>query len=129
MRDMPVGKYQELVAWQIAMELVLAVYELSARLPQHEIYALASQLRRAAVSIPANIAEGHARRSKKEYLQFVSVALGSLAELETELTITLSVGYATNETLQECFKQTQAVGRHLRGLERWLAVATQSRKC
>ena len=79
--------YRDLVVWSRAMDLVEACYKLTKQLPQSEIYGLSSQIRRAAVSVPANIAEGHERRNLGEYLQHLSIANGSLKELETHLLI------------------------------------------
>ncbi len=83
--------YEELEVWQLAMVTAQKVYSLTRRLPKEELYGLASQMRRAAVSIPANIAEGYARAGRKEYLQFPSVARGSQAELATLLKLTAMV--------------------------------------
>jgi four helix bundle protein len=77
--------HKDLIVWQKAMDLVEEVYELTDRMPKSEIYGLTSQIRRAAVSIPSNIAEGAARNHDKEFLQFLYVSLGSIAELETQL--------------------------------------------
>ena len=77
--------YRELIVWQKSMELAEKVYLLVKALPKEETYALSDQMRRAAVSIPSNIAEGHARQSQKEFLQFLCIARGSRAELETQL--------------------------------------------
>ena len=81
---MPTG-YQSLIVWQKAMRLAKVVYEVSGQLPREERFALADQLRRAAVSIPSNIAEGSKRGSKKEFAQFLKIAHGSLSEVETQL--------------------------------------------
>ena len=80
-----VASYRELTVWRKAMELVVAVYSVTSQLPRDERFGLADQLRRAAVSIPSNIAEGHARQSQREFAHFLSVALGSLAEVDTQL--------------------------------------------
>ena len=81
----PVRSYRELIVWKKGMELTKAVYALTQHFPSDERFGLTSQLRRAAVSVPSNIAEGQARRSSAEFRQFISVSLGSLAELETQL--------------------------------------------
>lgn len=96
------GSYKELIAWQKSMELVNAVYTLTSQLPQKELFGLASQINRAAVSIPSNIAEGY-RRGDKEFAQFLAIASGSLAELETQLIIAQQ-NYASSceEILQHC---------------------------
>ncbi len=82
---MGIRDFKELIVWQKSMDLVVMVYEITALLPAKERYGLESQLRRAAVSIPSNIAEGQKRNSTKELLQFLRIALGSAAELETQL--------------------------------------------
>jgi len=87
-----VRDYKELIAYQKSYELVLLVYRLSGSFPKEEIYGLTSQIRRAAVSIPSNIAEGFMRGSK-EYAQFLKIALGSAAELETQVSISKDLGY------------------------------------
>src|SRR5262245_32683235 len=92
-RSVSIQNYRDLMVWQKSMDLVEEVYRLSAGFPKHETYALSSQLQRATVSIPANIAEGHDRDSTKEYLRHVSIAVGSLAELETLVTIAKRLQY------------------------------------
>ena len=82
-RACEMSNYKDLQVWQRSIELVLDVYKLAQAFPLEERYALGDQMRRAAVSIPSNIAEGHARGSAKEFRHFLSIALGSLAELET----------------------------------------------
>ena len=86
-------KHHELRAWQEAMSLVKDIYQITSSFPNEEIYALTSQMRRAAVSIPSNIAEGAARTGYKEFLQFLSISRGSLSELETQLIIAKELGY------------------------------------
>jgi four helix bundle protein len=86
-------KHHELLAWQEAIGLVKGVYALTVAFPSHELYALTSQMRRAAISVPSNIAEGAARTGRKEFLQFLSVSRGSLSELETQLLIARELGY------------------------------------
>lgn len=86
-------KHHDLRAWQEAMSLVKDIYQITSSFPKEEIYALTSQMRRAAVSIPSNIAEGAARTGDKEFLQFLSISRGSLSELETQLIIAKELGY------------------------------------
>lgn len=86
-------KHHELRAWQEAMALVKDIYQVTASFPNEEMYALTNQMRRAAVSIPSNIAEGAARTGDKEFLQFLSISRGSLSELETQLIIAMELGY------------------------------------
>ena len=86
--------YKDLIVWQRSIELVTAVYELTEKFPKEEIYGLTAQMRRAAVSISSNIAEGRSRGTKKEFAQFLRVAYGSGAELETQLEIAQRLGMA-----------------------------------
>src|SRR5262249_8959697 len=91
---------RELLVWQRAMELVPVVYRIARHLPAEERYALGNQLRRAAVSIPANIAEGQARQHRREFVQSLSIARGSLAEVDTLLRITVALGYVSAEEIK-----------------------------
>ncbi|HEX2792368.1 MAG TPA: four helix bundle protein [Candidatus Paceibacterota bacterium] len=87
--------YRDLIVWQRSIELVTAIYQLTNAYPKSELFGLTSQMRRAAVSIPSNIAEGYARKSRKEYIQFLRIA-----ELETQLTITRNLALVTEEKLK-----------------------------
>lgn len=111
-----VRSYKDLVAWQKSMDLVTAVYQASQRFPKEEIFGLVSQIRRAAVSVPSNIAEGHARTSKKEFQYFLSNARGSLAELETQLTIAHQLAYIDETGINQLLDGLGEVGRILNGL-------------
>jgi four helix bundle protein len=93
--------YKDLLIWQKGMALALYVYRLSVVFPADERFGLISQVRRAAVSVPSNIAEGQARHTTKEFLQFLSHTLGSLAELETQLLLSVDLGYVTRERISE----------------------------
>lgn len=86
-----IQSYKDLIVWQKAMTAAKDVYTLTASLPKAELYGLTSQIRRAAVSIPSNIAEGHKRGTRKDYRQFLRIALGSSAELETQLELTRAI--------------------------------------
>jgi four helix bundle protein len=108
--------YRDLIAWQKAMVLVRAVYLHTRGFPKEEMYGLAGQLRRAAVSVPSNIAEGQGRLSKKEFRQFLAVARGSLLEVETQLLIAADLHYFAPEIAQELEIQTHEVPRILSGL-------------
>ena|SRR3989344_4526352 len=92
--------YKELIVWQKSMQLAKLVYELTNRFPSHELYGLCSQIRRCSVSVPSNIAEGSGRQSKKEFQQFLSVALGSATELETQLLLAKSLSYVDETAAQ-----------------------------
>jgi four helix bundle protein len=116
--------YRELNVWQKAIDLVAESYRFSAAFPKAETYGLISQVRRAAVSIPANIAEGYGRGSRKEYLQFLLVAQGSLKELETHFIIAERLGYATKAQTARMLTQTDEIGRMLGGLIRKFKVST-----
>jgi four helix bundle protein len=112
--------YRDLLVWQKAVELALLVYRLSEGFPKREIYGLASQIRRAGVSVPSNIAEGYGRGSRKEYLQFLSIAQGSLKELETQTIIGGRLGYATPSQIERVLSEAEVVGKMLGGLIRSL---------
>ena len=92
-----VKNYKDLLVWQKAMDLTVEVYRLVKFLPREETYALSDQMRRAVVSIPSNIAEGHGRNSTKEYIKFLSVARGSQTELETQLQICVRLKYLSED--------------------------------
>lgn len=91
-----VKSYKDLDVWQKSIELVKEIYILVKYLPKEETYALSDQIRRSAVSIPSNIAEGSGRNGTKEYIQFLYIALGSLCELETQIIIAKEIGYINN---------------------------------
>jgi four helix bundle protein len=117
---MAVQSYRDLHVWQASMDLVETVYRLMQALPQREIYALCNQMQRAAVSIPSNIAEGHARDSTKEYLHHLSIALGSLAELETQVIVAKRLAYIQQSDADATLNKATDVGRMLRGLQKSL---------
>ena len=101
---MDIKSYKDMIVWQKAMELAIEIYKLVKLLPKEETYALSDQMRRAAVSIPSNIAEGQSRSGTKEFVQFLSIAKGSNAELFTQLLICEKVGYLTSD--QTLFPKT-----------------------
>ncbi len=111
-----VRSYRDLLAWQKAMDLVVASYGLAKRLPASESYGLISQIQRAAVSIPANIAEGHGRRLLGDHLQHLSIANGSLKELETHLLIATRLAYLQKKDIEPVLQISSEVGRMLPGL-------------
>ena len=112
----PGSSHQDLVAWQEAMPLVEMIYRSTALFPKDEVFGLSAQLRRSAVSIPSNIAEGAGRNSSRELFQFLGIANGSLAEVQTQLEIARRLGYLESET--DCPKQASRVGKLLIGLRR-----------
>ena len=111
-----VASYRDLVVWQKAMALVSAVYQLTRAFPNSERFGLTSQIQRAAVSIPSNIAEGQGRLATKEFRQFLGIARGSLKELETQLLISIDLGYASPENVDPCLGLTDEIGRMLNAL-------------
>ncbi len=113
---MQLKKYQELIAWQKAIAVVTEIYSLTSAFPQAEIYGLTSQLRRAAVSIASNIAEGQGRATKGEFIQFLCHARGSLYEVETQVIIGKNLGYLTLEQRESASDSLAELGRILNGL-------------
>jgi len=106
--------HRDLFVWQEAMKLVAAVYQLTVLLPKNEWFGLTAQARRAAVSVPSNIAEGAARNSTREFVQFLGIATGSLAELETQMELAVMLKYLPGDT--EILRHTHRVGRLLTAL-------------
>lgn len=116
-----VQSYRDLIVWQKSIALARMIYEFSQSLPREELYGLVSQMRRAVVSIPANIAEGQARQSTGEFRQFLGIARGSLAELETLLVLSKELGYATNESVEPLWIACAEISKMLLGLLRSLS--------
>jgi four helix bundle protein len=117
---MIVNSYRDLKVWQKAMDLVIECYRLTQQFPKTETYGLSNQLQRAAVSVPANIAEGHGRESLKEYLYYLSIANGSLMELETHLLIAQRLNYLSEAEIQGALNIASEVGKMLSSLSRSL---------
>lgn len=114
----PVRSHRDLIVWQKAMDLVVAVYEICGSFPKQETYGLVSQIRRAAASIPANIAEGQGRRLPREFVQFLANARGSLLELDTHLELALRLSFISAEQHMAVKDRADEVGRLLNGLMR-----------
>ena len=108
------GAHRNLLAWQEAMKLVAAVYQATTSFPKSELYGLTAQTRRAAVSIPSNIAEGAGRNSTREYVQFLGFATGSLSELETQLELGMMLKFLPDDA--DILRHTHRVGRLLTAL-------------
>jgi four helix bundle protein len=117
---MEVKSYQDLIVWQKSMNLVVNCYEISKGFPKDEMFGLSSQLKRSAVSIPANIAEGHGRNSLGEYIQFLGVAQGSLRETETHLLIALRLNFVDQAKLNNALEVAEEVSKMLGALIRGL---------
>lgn len=105
----PIGSYKDLRVWQAAMDLTVAVYRVTALFPTSERFALASQMQRAAVSIASNIAEGHEREGTAEFLHHLSMAQGSLGELNTQLDLAVRLEFASPQDIEECARFVSAV--------------------
>lgn len=118
---MALKHYRELVVWQKGIDLAEAVYRLTRRFPKEELFALTSQLRRAVISVPSNIAEGQGRGSTKEFVQFLNIANGSLQETETQLILADRFDYISSGELAEVLDRSAEVGRMNQGLIRSLA--------
>ena len=123
---MSVRNYRDLVAWQRAMEFVEAVYELSRQFPSDERFALTNQLRRAAVSVPSNIAEGEGRFSKADFNRFLSMALGSLREAETQVEIAIRLNYCDAAAARRSQELADETGKLIRGISKSLTRSTDN---
>ncbi|MDQ3687605.1 MAG: four helix bundle protein [Acidobacteriota bacterium] len=113
---MTINSFRDLRVWQAGMDLVEHIYRVTQAFPKQETYALTSQIQRAAVSVPSNIAEGHAREHSKEYLHHLSIAQGSLAELETQVEIAARLDYLSPEQLHQLIEHIRSLGRQLYAL-------------
>jgi four helix bundle protein len=113
---MGVRRYSDLIAWQKALDLVVRVYEVSKRFPREERFGLTNQLRRAAVSVPSNIAEGQGRHATRDFLRCLSIAYGSLQEVETQLVIARRLNFLEQSIELQLFGLTSEVARLINGL-------------
>ena len=112
--------HKDLEVWKKSMELVIDIYKITQKFPDTEKFGLINQIRRAAVSVPSNIAEGCARNSDKDNLRFVDIACGSLAEIETQLLISVQLGYYEMNKVQLVIDKIDNIGRMLSGLKKHL---------
>lgn len=119
------GSFKDLIVWQKSILLVKNIYLLTASFPSEEKFGLVSQMRRAAVSIPSNIAEGQARRTTPDFVRFISMAEGSLAELDTQLTISGELGYCSHEQIVICVQLMDENRKMLNALRRTLLAKSQ----
>ncbi len=115
-----IKSYKDLNVWKEAMDLVTDIYKKTKAFPREEVYGLTSQMRRAAVSVPSNIAEGHQRHTTAQFLQFLSIARGSLGELETQIMIACRLEYINLNQQNDMLQQAQKVGNLMGGLIRSL---------
>ena len=111
-----VKSYRDLQVWKKAMDFVQAVYSATQTFPKEELYSLTNQIRRSAVSIPSNIAEGSSRRGTQEFLRYINISTGSLAEIETQLIIAGRLSYLSETSLNDLLKNTDELSRMLQGL-------------
>jgi four helix bundle protein len=116
-----ISSYRDLRVWQAGMDLVEDVYRMTAAFPQAEVYGLASQMQRAAISVPSNIAEGHTRSYTREYLHHVAIAHASVAELETQIEIAVRLGYVGGAEAASLIASADALSRQLNALRAALA--------
>ena len=115
-----INSNRDLNVWKNGIEIVKSVYIISAGFPKEEIYGLSSQIRRSAISIPSNIAGGHGRDSLKEYLRFISIALGSIAELQTQIFIAKELKFIDEVKYNELTDLSEVTGRMLKKLQQTL---------
>ena len=108
--------YRELIVWQEGIKLAKAIYKLTEKFPRQETYALADQIRRAVVSVPSNIAEGQARKAPGDFRRFLHIALGSLAEVDTQLVLAQEFGYVSKEDIDVLDGQIQGLRKRLYAL-------------
>jgi len=113
---MSIQSYRDLDIWKRSRTMVTTIYRATSSFPKREMFGLTSQLRRAAISIPSNIAEGAARLYTREYIRFLSNALGSIAELETQLFVSVDLDYITEQRLQVIMQELDQIGRMIRRL-------------
>ena len=111
-----VQSYRQLIAWQKSMKLVADIYRVTRTFPKWELYGLVSQLRRAAISVPSNIAEGQGRRSTGEFKHFLGIARGSLLESETQILLALELQYLSSDDSERLLSASAEVGRIINGL-------------
>jgi four helix bundle protein len=120
--------YRDLVVWKRGLDIAHSIYRLTNSFPKSELYGLTSQMQRAAVSISANIAEGHDRESTKKFLHHLSFTLGSLAELETLLALSLRLEYITRDSCERLENECRTIGTMLRSLQRALRERVRRRE-
>lgn len=112
--------HQNLDAWKLSFQFTEKVYELTKSFPKEEIYGITSQIRRAAVSVPVNIAEGAARHTDKQFIQFLHISLGSASELDTLILLSKSLGYLSETQCQELIQDLDRIGKTIYGLIKYI---------
>jgi four helix bundle protein len=111
-----IKSFRDLIVWQKSVSLVTEVYNATKNYPKEEIYGIVSQIRRSAVSIPSNIAEGYGRRSTQDYVRFLQIAIGSLYELETQMEISLNLNFIGQSEVQNLFAKCSEIEKMLNSL-------------
>lgn len=117
---MEIKNFRDLIVWQQSRELVQHIYKATSQFPVDERFGLTSQIRRAAVSVPSNIAEGHSRRGRKDYIQFVCIAIGSLAEIETQLLLACDLQFLSAKESEPLMAKVYEIQSMLHGLRKSL---------
>jgi four helix bundle protein len=115
-----IKSFRDLIIWQRGIYLVKEVYKETMNFPREEMYGLTNQIRRAAISIPSNVSEGHIRQHRAEFRQFLNIALGSLAELETQIIISRELNYISNEKTENLIDQMNSLSKMIRSLRKKL---------
>jgi len=113
---MAIGSHKNLDVWKKSMDLVTQVYSLTKTFPKEELYGLSSQMRRAAISIPSNLAEGRSKRTTRDYIRVANMSYGSASELETQLIIAKNLGFAAEDQLNAVINELTEIGKMLYGL-------------
>jgi four helix bundle protein len=108
--------YRDLIVWQKAMQMVTCIYQLTGDFPKNELYGLTSQIRRCAISIPSNIAEGYGRNSTDDYLRFLNISRASLYELQTQLEISFNLNFLVKADFEKIYEATREIERMLSSL-------------
>jgi four helix bundle protein len=125
---MNITSFRELKVWQLGMNLTERIYILTDSFPKSEIYGLTSQIRRSAVSIPSNLAEGHGRNSTKEFLQFIAIAFGSICELETQILLSYRLKYISTEDSEMVLALLTETSKTIRGLQKALKAKIEDKR-
>ena len=124
---MSVSRFRELKAWQLGMDLAERVYLITDSFPKSEIYGLTSQIRRCAVSVPSNLAEGHGRTSAKEFLQFIAISFGSICELETQILLSHRLKYISSQDSDTVLALPIETSKTIRGLQKAIKERTEGK--
>ena len=125
---MSIKSYRDLEVWKKSVQLVTEIYSITTHFPKEEIYGLTNQIKRCAVSVPSNIAEGRGKRGTREFIRYLNIAYGSLAELETQLIISCNLGFLSRDVQENYLNKTAEIARMLNGLIHTLELKIPSPK-